>query len=130
MNLQITIVQEIIKRLLVGQENLASKVQALETQDDYTDMSMVLMFEVSHLFMENSSQVDWKQFMQTVEELLIEYSSDFQKTVVRQSILEAFASFIGQGDWEPHWIASHIGPQSRRVIQEYDDLMGTQTPGI
>lgn len=130
MNLQITIVQEIIKRLLVGQENLAFKVQALATQDDYADMSMVLMFEVSHLFMENSDQVDWKRFMQTVEELLMESSSDFHKTVVRQSVLEAFAIFISDGGWEPHWIASHIGPQSRRVIQEYDELMGTQTPGI
>lgn len=124
------IVNSIVTRLLEGQESFSAQVMALIKQDDLQDMSVVLIYEVTQVFIEKPEQVDWKKFMIAVEELLMEPSSDFQKTLVKQGILETFAAFISDGTFSSHWILPHIGMRSRKAIQESDDFQKTKTPGF
>lgn len=130
MKSDLEIVQQIITRLLDGQEILSPEVVALMRQDDYTEMSLVLMYEVTRLFTKNSEKVDWKSFMHTVEALLWETSPDFQKTAVQQGILETFTMLINSGAWSSEWILPHVGTMSRKAIQESDAFQKTKTPGF
>ena len=124
------VINEIVTRLLEGQESMSGPVKALLEQDDLQDMSVILMFEVTQLFMGQPEQVDWKKFMNTVEALLWEPSSDLQKTVIKQGILETFAAFISDDTFSSHWILPHIGTRSRQAIQESDAFQKTKTPGF
>ena len=90
----------------------------------------IQIFWVLNVALSNPENVKWEILMRNMESLIRDSSESDLHQLVYQNVLETFSNSITNGVFEHTWITPHIGPLSRKYIEDYDKFMQSKTPGF
>lgn len=129
MNNRMKMAKLVIEKIQEDQEALHPLMQKELTENmDMPDG--IQIFYLIEVPISNPEKANWKILMDNLEMLLRDSDDGELHELVYHNVLETFSNAISNGSFTHTWITPHIGPLSRKYIEDYDKFMQSKTPGF
>lgn len=118
--------EEIIKVLIDGQMVLNPERLSELREESYQMPDAIFIYSLMREITHQPEQVNWKILLEGIEGLLDQNPEE--PTYLQHTIVESFSNSAANKQFDYKWLAPHIGPRSRKIIDEIDAFYEQKSP--